>query len=89
MTVLQTIDPALEKAPLLSGTPGLGTITAFRNLPFEGAIQPCHTYGAAPAQYFVSVGTVRSHVSALMHKVGAVDRDDLIAMVERGERKQR
>jgi DNA-binding CsgD family transcriptional regulator len=32
---------------------------------------------------YVSVGTVRSHVSALMHKVGAVDRDDLIAMVER------
>ncbi|HEX6657646.1 MAG TPA: response regulator transcription factor [Ilumatobacter sp.] len=32
---------------------------------------------------YVSVGTVRSHVSALMHKVGAVDRDDLITMVER------
>ncbi len=32
---------------------------------------------------FVSVGTVRSHVSALVHKVGAVDRDDLVAMVER------
>jgi DNA-binding NarL/FixJ family response regulator len=31
---------------------------------------------------FVSVGTVRSHVSALLHKAGAVDRDDLIAMVE-------
>ena len=35
---------------------------------------------------FVSVGTVRSHVSALVHKVGAVDRDDLIAMVERANR---
>jgi DNA-binding NarL/FixJ family response regulator len=34
---------------------------------------------------YVSVGTVRSHVSALMHKVGAVDRDDLIAMVERAQ----
>ena len=32
---------------------------------------------------YVSVGTVRSHVSALMHKVGAVDRDDLITIVER------
>jgi DNA-binding NarL/FixJ family response regulator len=37
---------------------------------------------------FVSVGTVRSHVSALVHKVGAVDRDDLIAMVERANRKR-
>ena len=35
---------------------------------------------------FVSVGTVRSHVSALVHKVGAVDRDDLVAMVERANR---
>jgi len=35
---------------------------------------------------YVSVGTVRSHVSALMHKVGAVDRDDLVAMVERANR---
>jgi two-component system, NarL family, response regulator DesR len=35
---------------------------------------------------FVSVGTVRSHVSALVHKVGAVDRDDLIAIVERAQR---
>lgn len=33
---------------------------------------------------FVSVGTVRSHVSALLHKLGAVDRDDLIGLVERG-----
>ena len=35
---------------------------------------------------YVSVGTVRSHVSALVHKVGAVDREDLIAMVERANR---
>lgn len=33
---------------------------------------------------FVSVGTVRSHVSALLRKLGAVDREDAIAMVERG-----
>lgn len=32
---------------------------------------------------FVSVGTVRSHVSALLHKLGAVDRDDAVAMVSR------
>lgn len=36
---------------------------------------------------FVSTGTVRSHLSALMHKVGAVDRDDLIAMVERSQQR--
>ena len=36
---------------------------------------------------FVSAGTVRSHLSALMHKVGAVDRDDLIAMVERSQQR--
>jgi two-component system response regulator DesR len=35
---------------------------------------------------FVSVGTVRSHVAALVHKVGAVDRDDLISIVERAQR---
>jgi DNA-binding NarL/FixJ family response regulator len=35
---------------------------------------------------FVSVGTVRSHVSALVHKVGAVDREDLLVMVERANR---
>jgi DNA-binding NarL/FixJ family response regulator len=33
---------------------------------------------------FVSVGTVRSHVSTLLRKLGAVDRDDAIALVERG-----
>ena len=37
---------------------------------------------------FVSVGTVRSHVSALVHKVGAVDREDLLAMVERANRER-
>lgn len=32
---------------------------------------------------FVSVGTVRSHVSALLRKLGAVDREDAIRMIER------
>lgn len=32
---------------------------------------------------FVSVGTVRSHVSTLMKKLGAVDREDVIAMIDR------
>ncbi len=46
----------IDKAPLVSGT-GLGAITAFRALPWEGAIQPAHTYGngAGDRQYFVSV----------------------------------
>jgi hypothetical protein len=46
---------AIDKAPLLGGTPALGAVTAFRGLPYEGAIQPCHTYGSAPGEYFVSV----------------------------------
>ncbi|MFH1746609.1 MAG: dockerin type I domain-containing protein [Planctomycetota bacterium] len=36
---------AIDKAPLVAPSPSLGTITAFRNLPWEGAIQPAHTYG--------------------------------------------
>ena len=45
---------ALEKAPMIDATPSLGVITAFRNLPFEGAIQPCVTYGDSGGQYFIS-----------------------------------
>jgi DNA-binding NarL/FixJ family response regulator len=33
-------------------------------------------------ELFVSVGTVRSHVSSLLHKLGAIDRDNVIAMIE-------
>ena len=33
---------------------------------------------------FVSVGTVRSHVSTLLRKLGAVDREDVIALVTHG-----
>ena len=46
---------AIEKAPLLTTTPHLGHITAFRGFSFEGAIQPAHTFGSAPGEYFVSV----------------------------------
>jgi DNA-binding NarL/FixJ family response regulator len=35
---------------------------------------------------FVSVGTVRSHVSTVLKKLGAVDRDDAISLIERGKR---
>jgi hypothetical protein len=45
---------ALEKAPLIAPNPGLGNIYAFRNLPFEGAIQPVHTFGSCDGEYFVS-----------------------------------
>lgn len=45
---------AIDKAPLIAGSPSLGTVTAFRELPWEGAIQPVHTYGNPAGQYFVS-----------------------------------
>ena len=48
---------AIDKAPLLASNPSLGTVTAFRDLPWEGAIQPCHTYGSPDYQYFVSVNS--------------------------------
>lgn len=35
---------------------------------------------------YVSVGTVRSHVSTLLKKLGAVDRDDAIRLIERSQR---
>ncbi len=45
---------AIDKAPLISGSPSLGTVTAFRSLPWEGAIQPAFTYGNAGGEYCVS-----------------------------------
>jgi len=45
---------AIDKAPLLGGNPSLGAVTAFRNLPWEGAIQPCVTYGNPGRAYCVS-----------------------------------
>ncbi|MCC6409690.1 MAG: hypothetical protein IT453_21225 [Planctomycetes bacterium] len=45
---------AVDKAPLLGGVPAMGTVTAFRNLPYEGAIQPCVTYGTPSGEYLVS-----------------------------------
>lgn len=40
-------------------------------------------------ELFVSVGTVRSHISTLLKKIGAVDREDAIRLIERGERGER
>ncbi|MBK8979454.1 MAG: hypothetical protein IPM29_26440 [Planctomycetes bacterium] len=45
---------AIDKAPLLAPTPAVGTITAWRSLPWEGAIQPCTTYGDPGVEYLVS-----------------------------------
>ncbi len=45
---------AVDKAPLLAGTPSLGTVTAWRLLPWEGAIQPCVTHGSSGGEYLVS-----------------------------------
>jgi hypothetical protein len=45
---------ALDKAPMIAGSPSLGTITAWRQLPWEGAIQPCVTYGTPSGEYLVS-----------------------------------
>jgi hypothetical protein len=45
---------AVDKAPLIASPQSLGTVTAFRNLPWEGAIQPAHTFGSAPGEYFIS-----------------------------------
>lgn len=45
---------AVDKAPLLQQNPSLGTVTAWRNLPWEGAIQPCLTHGDPGVEYLVS-----------------------------------
>ncbi|MBN2562950.1 MAG: hypothetical protein JXQ75_18660, partial [Phycisphaerae bacterium] len=48
---------AIDKAPLIAASPSLGTVTAFRQLSWEGAIQPVHTYGTPSGEYFVSVAS--------------------------------
>jgi hypothetical protein len=45
---------AIDKAPLLDSPPSLGTVTAFRLLPWEGALQPVHTYGTPSGEYVIS-----------------------------------
>jgi len=45
---------AIDKAPLVGPSPYLGTVTGFRNLTWEGAIQPAHTYGTPGGEYLVS-----------------------------------
>lgn len=48
---------ALEKAPLIAGSPSFGVITAWRGFSFQGAIQPCHVYGTPGVEYLISVWT--------------------------------
>lgn len=48
---------AIDKAPLVAPVPSLGTITAFRELVWEGAIQPVHTYGDPGVEYLVTRAT--------------------------------
>ena len=45
---------AIDKAPLLQATPSLGTVSAWRQLPYEDAIQPCVTYDNPPGCYAIS-----------------------------------
>lgn len=45
---------AIDKAPLLQASPSLGTITAFRSLLFDGAIQHASQYTDAGASYMIS-----------------------------------
>jgi hypothetical protein len=45
---------AIDKAPLTAAVPSLGTVTAWRNLSWEGAIQPCVTFGDPGAEILVS-----------------------------------
>lgn len=46
---------AIDKAPMLPLIgPTLGTVTAFRGQPVEGAIQPVHTYGSPAGEFLIS-----------------------------------
>jgi hypothetical protein len=51
---------AIDKTPLVAPSPSLGGVVAFRGLPFEGAIQPAHTYGAANGEYLISLNSSNS-----------------------------
>lgn len=45
---------SIDKAPMLTGTPTLGTVSVWRLLPWEGAIQPALTYGNSGGEFLVS-----------------------------------
>ena len=57
---------AIDKAPLLAGTPQVGTITAWRGLPWEGAVQPCIHHDDPGAAYLMSrLGSVWMRLRAV------------------------
>ncbi|MDX2198230.1 MAG: hypothetical protein SF069_04565 [Phycisphaerae bacterium] len=45
---------AIDKAPLIASTQSLGTVTFFRNLPLDRAIQPAVTYGTPAGEFICS-----------------------------------
>lgn len=45
---------AIDKAPLVAAIQTLGTVTAFRGLPYEDAIQGATTFGAPAGEYMIS-----------------------------------
>ncbi len=45
---------AIDKAPLIAARPSMGTVTAFRDRPWEGAIQPCVTFGNPGSEYLIT-----------------------------------
>lgn len=49
---------ALNKAPLVAAVQSLGTVTAFRGLPWEGAIHPCVTHGTPAGEYCISYSSL-------------------------------
>ena len=51
---------AIDKAPMLAPDPSLGAVSAWRQLPMEGAVQPCVTFGDSGGVYLVSDRTSSS-----------------------------
>lgn len=49
---------AIDKAPLVAPVQSMGTVTAFRNLGWEGAIQPCVTFGNPGVEYLITYSTI-------------------------------
>jgi len=45
---------AIDKGPMVGTPQSLGTVTSWRNLAWDGAIQPCMTWGSAPFEYVIS-----------------------------------
>jgi len=45
---------AIDKAPLLTANPSVGTVSAWRQLPWDGAIQPCVTHDDPGPEYCIS-----------------------------------